>query len=124
MLREPHHGPAEPLSAHDAGVPGVARARDQPRESRAPELYAEASPITHVSADDPPAVIIHGTADAAVPYTQAVKLTQRLDEFGVPCEFFTIEGGGHGGHQGLALEQFQAAMIRADAFVNEHLLGE
>ena len=36
--------------------------------------YEQASPITHVSQDDPPTLIIHGTIDELVPVVQAPPL--------------------------------------------------
>ncbi len=59
-------------------------------------LYAEASPTTHITPDDPPFLLIHGDADTAVPYRQSEVLYARLDKHGVTKEFLTIPGGGHG----------------------------
>jgi len=59
-------------------------------------LYAEASPTTHISPDDPPFLLIHGDADIAVPYNQSELLYARLQENGVTAEFLTMPGGGHG----------------------------
>ncbi len=88
-----------------------------------PERYAEGSPITHLSADDPPVLILHGTADRTVPYSQSVTLTQKLDELGIAYELFTFEGAGHG-LQGADRAEVQAATARAVEFVREHLLRE
>lgn len=43
----------------------------------------------------PPTFIVHGTNDALVNYDYSVQLKKQLDEAGVPCELFTIEGAGH-----------------------------
>ncbi len=60
-------------------------------------LYAEASPTSHISPDDPPPfLVIHGDADIAVPYNQSELLYARLEENGVTTEFLTVPGGGHG----------------------------
>ncbi|HDP90134.1 MAG TPA: alpha/beta hydrolase, partial [Thioalkalivibrio sp.] len=77
----------------------------------------------HLSADDPPVLIMHGTADRTVPYSQTVTLTGRLDELGVGYELFSFEGAGHG-LQGADRAAVQAATERAVAFVREHLPGE
>ncbi|MFP3903540.1 MAG: alpha/beta hydrolase fold domain-containing protein [Armatimonadota bacterium] len=61
-----------------------------------PDIYREASPITHLSADDPPVLMMHGTADRTVPYSQATLLKSAMNEAGVPCELKTFEGAGHG----------------------------
>lgn len=61
-----------------------------------PVQKAEASPITYVSADDPPTLSLHGTADPLVPYAQSVALHGVLRGAGVPNLLVTVEGGGHG----------------------------
>lgn len=61
-----------------------------------PAVKAAASPITHISPDDPPTLSLHGTADALVPYAQSVALHHALAEAGVPNRLITIERGGHG----------------------------
>ena len=43
----------------------------------------------------PPTFIVHGTHDALVSYDYSVQLKKKLDEAGIPCELFTIEGAGH-----------------------------
>jgi acetyl esterase/lipase len=40
------------------------------------------SPITHVTADDPPTLIIHGDKDKLVPYQQAEVMIAKLKELG------------------------------------------
>ena len=41
------------------------------------------SPITHVTADDPPTLIIHGDKDFLVPIQQAESIVAKLKEVGV-----------------------------------------
>lgn len=50
-------------------------------------LYALASPITHVSADDPPFLVQHGSADALIDVTQARVFRDALAQAGVPVEY-------------------------------------
>ena len=57
---------------------------------------AIANPITYVSKDDAPILIIHGDKDALVPYQQSVLLKDALVEAGVPVTFYRVEEGGHG----------------------------
>ena len=40
-------------------------------------------------------LLIHGDADMVVPYSQAVRLQEALDEAGVGNVLVTIPGGGH-----------------------------
>ena len=54
------------------------------------------SPITHVSADDPPTLIVHGDADKLVPIQQAEAMVAKLKKEGVPAELIVKKGGGHG----------------------------
>lgn len=56
----------------------------------------EASPITYVHKGMPPFLMIHGTADKAVPYEQSPQMCAKMKEAGVPCEVFTVEGAPHG----------------------------
>jgi acetyl esterase/lipase len=54
------------------------------------------SPITHVSADDPPTLIIHGDKDKLVPYQQAEIMVAKLKEAGVTAELVTKKDAEHG----------------------------
>lgn len=93
-----------------------------PREERA-EVYEQASPVTHLSPDDPPVLMVHGTEDRTVPYSQATILQQRCEQAGVPVELITIEGGGHG-LRGGDRQAIQRSVARMHEFMLEHLLGE
>lgn len=55
-----------------------------------PHLYAEASPVTYLKQGLPPTLILHGTSDKLVPVSQSDYLKQRLDELGVPCEYYRV----------------------------------
>jgi hypothetical protein len=46
---------------------------------------------------DPPAVLIHGTADTVVPFSLAEAVVARAESVGVPTAFMPIEGAGHEG---------------------------
>lgn len=63
-----------------------------------PKLYELASPVTHVSADDPPFLVLHGTADKTVPYEQSEILAAALKKGGVPAELVLVEGAPHTFH--------------------------
>ncbi len=62
-----------------------------------PELAREASALDNVSADDAPFLIMHGSEDPGVPIEQSRKLNAKLQEAGVPSEFQSVKGAGHGG---------------------------
>jgi acetyl esterase/lipase len=57
--------------------------------------YATASPITYVTPDDPAFLVVHGTSDHIVPFSQSEILVEKLTEAGVPVEFVSIKGGNH-----------------------------
>lgn len=61
------------------------------------EKAARANPITYVSQDDPPFLIMHGEEDRVVPINQSELLDAALRRAGVPCTFVRIPKNGHGG---------------------------
>lgn len=63
--------------------------------SDSPELWSSASPLTYVSRDDPPFLIIHGSEDKTMPVEQLQTMQAALVRAGVPVEFVTVEGGKH-----------------------------
>lgn len=84
--------------------------------SRHMDLAKAASPVTYITKDDPPFLIIHGTKDNLVPYAQAVEFNKSLHAAGVPATLLTGEGGGH---------VFLSAELYKDMrlFLEKHLLG-
>jgi len=60
-----------------------------------PELWQLASPITHVRADSPPTLVIHGTTDMLVEVSQADDLVERLQEVGAEYWYDRIDGFPH-----------------------------
>ena len=64
--------------------------------SQETKRYVDASPITYISNDDPPMLLIHGDEDQVVPYEQSVSFLSKLDEYAIPAKLITIPGAGHG----------------------------
>ncbi len=60
------------------------------------EATRQASPLSHITKDDPPMLTFQGTKDPLVPYTQAVKLTDALTAAGVPGRVELMVGANHG----------------------------
>jgi acetyl esterase/lipase len=60
-----------------------------------PDAYQEASPLTHVSAETPPCLLIHGGADSIVPLEQSEIFLKALRDSGVEAELFVEEGKDH-----------------------------
>jgi acetyl esterase/lipase len=65
-------------------------------EKRVLELGRQISPISHVTKDDPPTLIIHGDADNLVPIQQAESIIAKFKEAGVPAELAVKKGAAHG----------------------------
>ncbi len=76
-----------------------------------------ASPITYVSQDDPPFLIIHGNKDLIVPYNQSQRLSASLKNASVECYFVTVDGAGHGGFLN------PEVLSRQRQFFDKHLRG-
>ena len=60
------------------------------------DLVAEASPISHVTHDDPPFLLLHGSDDRWVPLDQSVRLASTLAIAGVPHRLIVVPGARHG----------------------------
>jgi acetyl esterase/lipase len=61
-----------------------------------PERFVAASPLSHVSRDDAPMLLIHGGKDALVPLQQSEALSRAVDAAGVPHRLVVIERAAHG----------------------------
>jgi len=66
------------------------------KEERIVELGKSVSPVTHVTQDDPPTLIIHGDADKLVPIQQAEAMVEALKKVNVPAKLVTKPGAAHG----------------------------
>ncbi len=62
-----------------------------------PDLVATVNPITFLSPDDPPFLLMHGTVDNSVPFAQSELLYRALLARGLRGTFVPILGAGHGG---------------------------
>lgn len=85
-----------------------------------PKLAAGANPANHISGHIPPFLLIHGTADAVVPYLQSVSFQQAVNR--AACDetraaLISIEGGDH---DSPALER-NDIWARKLAFFRQHL---
>ena len=58
--------------------------------------YIDASPVTFLSSDDPPMLLIHGDKDKIVPYEQSLNFLSKLRQEGIASKLITIPGAGHG----------------------------
>jgi len=60
------------------------------------DLVKMANPITYVTPDDPPFLIIHGENDHVVPFSQSVLLYNALRKAGVEATLIRVENADHG----------------------------
>jgi acetyl esterase/lipase len=100
------NNPSSPIGGLLGG--GVQDKRDVARES---------SPITYVSKDDPPFLIIHGTNDPAIPFKQSEILLEGLNKAGIDALLVPVTSGGHGDFG------TQEVSNRAKVFFDKHLRG-
>jgi acetyl esterase/lipase len=84
------------------------------------EKAPDYSPIVHVSADDPPALLIHGDKDELVPISNSKIIYEAFQKNNVKTQFITIEGAGHG-FRGEDAKRASAAMV---AWFEQTLLKE
>lgn len=73
------------------GPPGIRRPDDF--ENR---QYRDASPLTHVTADDAPMLLMHGDQDVIVPIKQSEIMENALKQALVKVAFIKVPGGKHG----------------------------
>jgi len=79
-----HERPTSPASLLVGGPLGEFR-----------EAAQRASPLSYVSADDPPCLVIHGDRDDSIPTAQSVQFDAALRAAGVDSTLVLLEGTGH-----------------------------
>jgi len=84
-----------------------------------PEKAASANPITYVTPDDPPFLLLHGLSDCLVPWQQSQILHDALKRAGVPSKLILVPFAGHGD------PLFVTPLIQkqVDDFLDKHLKG-
>ncbi len=66
------------------------------RPSTRPDLVRLSNPITWLSPDDPPTLILHGADDVQVPVEQSEQLAEALRAKGIPVTLVVVPDAGHG----------------------------
>jgi acetyl esterase/lipase len=84
------------------------------------EVRSSVSPIAHVSADDPPTLLIHGTADALVDFNNSELMHAALVASRVETDLVVIEGAGHGFRTNEDRAQASNALVE---WFTRHLTG-
>ena len=60
-----------------------------------PRWFDPYCPVRNVSAQYPPTLLIHGTADSDVPFEESVNMDEKLSQYKIKHEFLRIPGGSH-----------------------------
>ena len=99
------YGPADLGTMPRAALPPAIAAKLPPEMATPPEDHltrglegaarADASPVTHVTPEAPPFLLVHGTADWLVPYAQSEQLHAALTAAGVSSTLVPVEGAEH-----------------------------
>ncbi|MBM84206.1 MAG: esterase [Planctomycetaceae bacterium] len=94
LQMDAHSQPKAPI-IHDAATSPESQLIGGPIQQN-PKKVAAANPITYVSKDDPPFLIVHGDRDRLVPHHQSQILHDALKKAGVKSTLHIVKGGGHG----------------------------
>jgi acetyl esterase/lipase len=87
--------PCIPLNGNDPNMPPSLLMGCPIQECK--DWTRTASPMSYVTRDDPPFLIMHGLLDCLVPYKQSVSLHEKLTATGVPSTLHLLPKGQHGG---------------------------
>jgi dipeptidyl aminopeptidase/acylaminoacyl peptidase len=82
------------------------------------DVARSASPVTYITKEDPPFLVVHGNRDMTVPCNQSERLDAAIRESGIDVTFVTVDGGDHGGFVSPELTE------RVAAFCDKHLRGK
>ena len=122
------YGPTNFLAMNETAIPSATLdhdAADSPESQLVggpiqenPDIVANANPITYVTPDDPPFLIVHGTLDPYVSFNQSELLHAAFKKAKVDSTLITVKGGGHGRGFGSKANEF------VEKFFDHHLSGK
>ena len=101
---------------HDAADSPESKLIGGPVQENKPKAK-RANPITYVTKDAPPFLIMHGDKDQMVPFGQSELLETALKKAGADVTFRPIKGAGHGGAAFSSKDNLQAV----EEFLDKHL---
>ncbi|MEY3460200.1 MAG: hypothetical protein RL215_3357 [Planctomycetota bacterium] len=101
-----------PLKTYDS-LPMFAQTK-----ATSPALWDSALPVKQLSKDDPPLLILHGTADTTTPLNQSTRLHEAALAAGISSQLIVIEGAPHSFHLQPAQRDLRPDVL---AFFNQHL---
>jgi acetyl esterase/lipase len=88
----------------------------------APAIARLASPLAHVSAGDPPFLMLHGTDDPLVPVDHPRRMARALREIGTPASVLELGDIGHG-YVGMLASDDATVRCTVDAFLTRWMKG-
>ncbi len=83
-----------------------------------PDVWRDASPVSHVAKSDAPFLIVHGTQDQSVPIAQAQELYEKLKQAGVQVNFLKLDDG----HMFDKPENHKQLALESLTFFNRYLV--
>lgn len=86
-----------------------------------PEIFKQASPLAHLTKDDPPTLIFQGTIDILVPVAQSDALAERLKGLGIDYVYERYEGWPH--TMDVAEAVNRRCVYQMEQFFKKHLGG-
>lgn len=89
------YGPSDLLSVKNVSNPSIVSLLGGKINEKI-KLAKEASPVSYVSEDDPPFLIMHGEKDKIVSFSQSEILFKKLKEKGVKATLIKLKNAGHG----------------------------
>ena len=89
--------------------------------AEAPELYKQADPRTHIDRNDPPLLILHGTADTTVDYANSEALAAAMKAAGATYQLELIPGAPHTFHLQPKQRDLRPLVL---GFFDKHLKGK
>jgi acetyl esterase/lipase len=60
-----------------------------------PDAYSHASPITYISSDDPPILMVHGDGDTLVPFSQSERMREAYLRAGLKADLVKVGNANH-----------------------------
>ena len=90
-----HAGTSSRVQAVVAMATPADLTRMSDRQNIGADLAKLVSPVTHVTKNSAPVLLLHGTKDALVPMAQSELLLEKYRQAGAQAELVKIEGGAH-----------------------------
>lgn len=90
------------------------------------DMFGTTEPLSSMEAGEAPLLIIHGTEDNIIPYTESDKLLDQATRSGIPVERVTMKGAKHGLREADILHRrgegmSQPIMSQVVTFLDQHL---